>query len=294
MSSRLVAPAWLNATPGTIAPPDMIGYGPAAPSWYTKMSEQRSTAAAEMETSYGFKRVGAGEKQPLVNEVFHKVAGRYDLMNDLMSAGMHRLWKDAMVAALNPSKRDGWRVLDVAGGTGDIAFRIVEASHGHAHATVLDINASMLAVGRERAEKKGYAGQVDFVEANAEELPFADDSFDAYTIAFGIRNVPRIEAALAEACRVLKPGGRFLCLEFSEVDVPLVDRAYEAWSFNAIPRIGKLVAGDDEPYAYLVESIRKFPNQESFAAMIRRAGLERVTYRNYSGGIAALHSGWKL
>ena len=177
----------------------MIGYGPAAFHWYTKMSEQRSTAASDMETSYGFKNVGAGEKQPLVNEVFHKVADRYDLMNDLMSGGLHRLWKDAMVAWLNPPKRDGWTVLDVAGGTGDIALRIVDASHGHAHATVLDINGSMLSVGRERAEKKGYADKVDFVEANAEELPFADDTFDAYTIAFGIRNVPRIETALARS-----------------------------------------------------------------------------------------------
>ncbi|BCH20300.1 ubiquinone/menaquinone biosynthesis C-methyltransferase UbiE [Mesorhizobium sp. L-8-10] len=258
------------------------------------MSEQRTTATGGMETSYGFRDVATGEKQPLVNEVFHRVANRYDLMNDLMSAGMHRLWKDAMVAWLNPPKRQGWKVLDVAGGTGDIAFRIVDASHGLAHATVLDINGSMLEVGRERAARRRLEANIDFVEANAEELPFADDTFDAYTIAFGIRNVPRIETALAEAWRVLKPGGRFLCLEFSEVDMPLLDKAYEAWSFNAIPRIGRLVAGDGEPYAYLVESIRKFPNQENFAAMIRRAGFDRVTFRNYSGGIAALHSGWKL
>ena len=247
-----------------------------------------------METSYGFKSVGAGEKQPLVNDVFHKVAGRYDLMNDLMSGGLHRLWKDALVTRLNPPRRDGWRVLDVAGGTGDIAFRIVDASHDHAHATVLDINGSMLSVGRERAEKKGHADKVDFVEANAEELPFADDTFDAYTIAFGIRNVPRIETALAEAFRVLKPGGRLLCLEFSEVEMPLLDRAYEAWSFNAIPRIGQMVTGDGEPYQYLVESIRKFPGQKDFVAMIGRAGFDRVTWRNFTGGIAALHSGWKL
>ena len=258
------------------------------------MSVERTTAAGGMETSYGFRKVGAGEKQPLVNDVFHKVANRYDLMNDLMSAGLHRLWKDAMVAWLNPPKRPGWKVLDVAGGTGDIAFRIVEASQRQAHATVLDINGSMLAVGRDRAEKQGLAANTDFVEANAEELPFGDDSFDAYTIAFGIRNVPRIEVALAEAYRVLKRGGRFLCLEFSEVEMPLLDKAYEAWSFNAIPRIGKAVTGDGEPYSYLVESIRKFPNQQNFAAMIARAGFDRVTFRNYSGGIAALHSGWKL
>ncbi|CDX58714.1 bifunctional 2-octaprenyl-6-methoxy-1,4-benzoquinone methylase and S-adenosylmethionine:2-DMK methyltransferase [Mesorhizobium plurifarium] len=258
------------------------------------MSVERTTAAGGMETSYGFRKVGAGEKQPLVNDVFHKVANRYDLMNDLMSAGLHRLWKDAMVAWLNPPKRPGWKVLDVAGGTGDIAFRIVEASQRQAHATVLDINGSMLAVGRDRAEKQGLAANTDFVEANAEELPFEDDTFDAYTIAFGIRNVPRIEVALGEAYRVLKRGGRFLCLEFSEVEMPLLDKAYEAWSFNAIPRIGKAVTGDGEPYSYLVESIRKFPNQQNFAAMIARAGFDRVTFRNYSGGIAALHSGWKL
>ncbi|ESZ24510.1 bifunctional demethylmenaquinone methyltransferase/2-methoxy-6-polyprenyl-1,4-benzoquinol methylase UbiE [Mesorhizobium sp. L2C084A000] len=258
------------------------------------MSVERTTAAGGMETSYGFKRVGAADKQSLVNDVFHKVANRYDLMNDLMSAGLHRLWKDAMVTWLNPPKRIGWRVLDVAGGTGDIAFRIVDASHGNAHATVLDINGSMLAVGRDRAEKKGLSGNTDFVEANAEELPFPDATFDAYTIAFGIRNVPRIEVALGEAFRVLKPGGRFLCLEFSEVEMPLLDKAYEAWSFNAIPKIGKMVTGDGEPYSYLVESIARFPNQQNFATMISRAGFDRVSFRNYSGGIAALHSGWKL
>ncbi|GAA2836383.1 demethylmenaquinone methyltransferase/2-methoxy-6-polyprenyl-1,4-benzoquinol methylase [Aminobacter aminovorans] len=258
------------------------------------MSEQRTTAVGGMETSYGFRNVGAGDKQGLVNEVFHKVANRYDMMNDLMSGGLHRVWKDAMVAWLNPPRRPGWKVLDVAGGTGDIAFRIVDASHGNAHATVLDINGSMLGVGRERAEKRGLADKTDFVEANAEELPFADETFDAYTIAFGIRNVPRIDVALSEAYRVLKPGGRLLVLEFSEVEMPLLDKVYEAWSFNAIPRIGQAVTGDGEPYAYLVESIRKFPNQQNFAAMITRAGFDRVSFRNYTGGIAALHSGWKL
>jgi demethylmenaquinone methyltransferase/2-methoxy-6-polyprenyl-1,4-benzoquinol methylase len=247
-----------------------------------------------MSTSYGFRPVAEGEKQGLVDEVFHKVAKRYDVMNDLMSVGLHRLWKDAMVTWLNPPTRPGWRALDVAGGTGDIAFRIVDASRGAAHVTVLDINGSMLDVGRERAEKRGLTGSLDFVEANAEELPFADDTFDAYTIAFGIRNVPRIETALAEAHRVLKTGGRLLCLEFSEVDMPLLDRIYEQWSFRAIPQIGKVVTGEAEPYSYLVESIRKFPNQVNFAAMISRAGFERVTFRNYSGGIAALHSAWKL
>ena len=247
-----------------------------------------------MSTSYGFRAVAEDEKQGLVNDVFHKVAKRYDVMNDLMSGGLHRLWKDAMVTALNPPKRPGWTALDVAGGTGDIAFRIVEASGRAAHVTVLDINGSMLEVGRERAEKRGFADSLDFVEANAEELPFENVSFDAYTIAFGIRNVPHIETALAEAFRVLKTGGRFLCLEFSEVEMPLLDRVYEQWSFKAIPQIGKAVTGEAEPYSYLVESIRKFPNQQNFAAMIGRAGFERVSFRNYSGGIAALHSGWKL
>lgn len=258
------------------------------------MSEQRTTADGGMETSYGFRNVGLGDKQGLVNEVFHKVADRYDLMNDLMSAGMHRVWKDGMVSWLNPPRRPGWKVLDVAGGTGDVSFRIIDASHGNAHATVLDINGSMLGVGRERAEKRGLAGNTDFVEANAEELPFADETFDAYTVAFGIRNVPRIDVALTEAWRVLKPGGRIMVLEFSEVDMPMLDKVYEAWSFNAIPRIGQAVTGDGEPYAYLVESIRKFPNQQNFATMMSRAGFDRVTFRNYSGGIAALHSGWKL
>ena len=258
------------------------------------MSEARTTADGGMETSYGFRSVADGDKQGMVDAVFHRVAGRYDLMNDLMSGGLHRLWKDAAVAWLAPPKRPGWHLLDMAGGTGDIAFRAVEATDRHALATVADINGSMLAVGRERAAKRGLGDNVDFVEANAETLPFPDASFDAYAIAFGIRNVPHIDRALGEAFRVLKRGGRFMCLEFSEVDMPLLDRVYEAWSFNAIPRIGKLVTGDDEPYRYLVESIRKFPRQRDFAAMIARVGFSRVTWRDYSGGIAAAHSGWKL
>ncbi|WP_454288446.1 bifunctional demethylmenaquinone methyltransferase/2-methoxy-6-polyprenyl-1,4-benzoquinol methylase UbiE [Rhizobium arsenicireducens] len=258
------------------------------------MAESRTSAEGGMETSYGFREVAEGEKQVLVNEVFHKVAKRYDIMNDVMSAGLHRIWKDAMIAALNPRKDPAYTVLDVAGGTGDIAFRIVEASGRLAHATVLDINGSMLGVGAERAEKKGLSNNLTFVEANAEELPFEDNSFDAYTIAFGIRNVPRIDVALSEAYRVLKRGGRLLVLEFSEVEMPLLDRFYDQWSFKAIPQFGKMITGDAEPYQYLVESIRKFPNQRDFAAMITKAGFSRVTFTNYSGGIAALHSGWKL
>ncbi len=258
------------------------------------MSTNRTKAAEEMSTAYGFEQVGEGEKQGKVNDVFHSVAKRYDVMNDFMSVGVHRVWKNVMVTKAAPSKTRPWASLDVAGGTGDIAFRIIDASHKNAHVTVLDINSSMLEVGRDRALKKGLGDNVDFVEANAEVLPFEDNSFDAYTVAFGIRNVPRMDVALAEAYRVLKPGGQFLCLEFSEVDVPLLDRFYDLWSFNAIPPIGQMVTGDKESYQYLVESIRKFPNQESFAKLVRNAGFERVDYRNMTGGIAALHSGWKI
>jgi demethylmenaquinone methyltransferase/2-methoxy-6-polyprenyl-1,4-benzoquinol methylase len=258
------------------------------------MTEARTRADGGMETSYGFRQVADGEKQDLVNDVFHKVAKRYDVMNDVMSAGMHRVWKDAMVSALNPRKEAGYRTLDVAGGTGDVAFRIVEASGRLAHVTVLDINGSMLGVGSERAVKQRLSDNLTFVEANAESLPFDDNSFDAYTVAFGIRNVPHIDVALKEAHRVLKRGGRLLVLEFSEVEMPLLERFYEQWSFKAIPRFGKMITGEAEPYQYLVESIRKFPNQENFAAMIRTAGFSRVSFTNYTGGIAALHSGWKL
>ena len=247
-------------------------------------------------THFGERTVPLTEKQGLVDAVFHQVADRYDLMNDLMSGGVHRLWKDAMVARLAPPRTGSlpFRVLDMAGGTGDIAFRIVEKSDRKARVTVSDINASMLGVGRERAEKRGLSANLDFVEANAEELPFESNRFDAYTIAFGIRNVPRIDKALAEAHRVLKPGGRILVLEFSQVVLPGLDRLYDAFSFNLIPVMGKVIAGDGEPYRYLVESIRKFPPQEKFAEMIRAAGFARVDYTNFTGGIAALHSGWKI
>ena len=260
------------------------------------MSNNRATKGEDMATSYGFEAVQDGDKQPLVNDVFHKVAKRYDIMNDVMSAGMHRLWKDAMVASLAPPRknRPDWHSIDVAGGTGDIAFRIVETGNKEIRTTVLDINSSMLEVGQERAEKRKLTEQVDFIEGNAEKLPFDDNSFDAYTIAFGIRNVPKIQTALDEAFRVLKFGGRFLCLEFSEVDVPILDKVYDQWSMHGIPRMGEMITGDGEPYQYLVESVRKFPNQELFASMIRKAGFARVDYRNYTGGIAALHSGWKL
>jgi demethylmenaquinone methyltransferase/2-methoxy-6-polyprenyl-1,4-benzoquinol methylase len=259
-------------------------------------SDRARTHGPEMATSFGFRTVGNGEKQPLVNDVFHQVANRYDLMNDLMSGGLHRLWKDAMISSLAPPRSNAraFRVLDVAGGTGDVATRIVTRGGAQTNAVVCDINGSMLQVGQTRADKAGLSDRLRFVEGNAEDLPFPDRSFDAYTIAFGIRNVPRIDKALAEARRVLKRGGRFLCLEFSQVDVAGLDRIYDAFSFNAIPAMGRLVTGDGEPYRYLVESIRKFPNQERFADMIREAGFSRVDHRNYSGGIACLHSGWAI
>jgi demethylmenaquinone methyltransferase/2-methoxy-6-polyprenyl-1,4-benzoquinol methylase len=247
-------------------------------------------------THFGDRQVAIEDKQGLVNAVFHGVADRYDLMNDLMSGGVHRLWKDAMVANLAPPKKGNrpYRVLDMAGGTGDIAERIINASLGFAEVTVSDINTDMLRVGAERARKWRFGSQAKFVEANAEELPFTDDSFDAYTIAFGIRNVPRIEKALGEAHRVLKRGGRLLVLEFSHVDVPGLDRVYDAFSDHVIPNLGALAAGDKASYKYLVESIRKFPAPAEFSAMIGRAGFRRVTHTPYSGNIAALHGAWKI
>ena len=261
---------------------------------YADRSRTRGTDGG-METAFGFARVGSGqEKQGRVNGVFASVARRYDAMNDLMSAGLHRAWKDAMVARLNPSPHREGRYLDVAGGTGDIAFRIAERSHHRASVTVADISTEMLQVGAERAVKRGLEHLVRFEEANAEELPYEANRFDGYTIAFGIRNVPRIDRALNEAFRVLRPGGRFLCLEFSDVDVPGFDKIYDAWSFNAIPAIGRAVTGDAESYRYLVESIRRFPAPDDFEAMIRGAGFERTRHDRFTGGIVALHEGWKI
>jgi len=246
-------------------------------------------------THFGFRDVPLGDKQTLVNSVFHSVAPRYDLMNDLMSAGLHRVWKNIMINALNPPKSDTpFALLDVAGGTGDIAFRAADAAGANFRATVCDINPDMLRVGRERAAAGHLDDRVSFVEGNAERLAFADRAFDAYAIAFGIRNVPRIDLALNEAFRVLKPGGRFLCLEFSVVDVPGLDRLYELFSFKVIPPLGRAVTGDAESYQYLVESIRKFARPNAFAEMIRSAGFARVNWQTLSGGIVALHSGWRL
>lgn len=253
----------------------------------------KSPATAKPEASFGSARVAQDAKQGLVNDVFARVAPRYDLMNDLMSGGLHRLWKNDLVSWLAPPKSAvPYALLDVAGGTGDIALRVLEASGPGASAVICDISAEMIEIGRTRGEGEGR--RLSFVRGNAEGLPFAKASFDAYTIAFGMRNLTRLEAALAEAYRVLKPGGRFLCLEFSSVEVPLLDALYDAYSFNAIPVLGGLVAGDSASYRYLVESIRRFPDQKSFTQMIENAGFERVRYRNLTGGIAAIHSAWRL
>ena len=245
--------------------------------------------------NFGDELVDPQEKTRRVGAVFSSVARRYDLMNDLMSGGLHRAWKDALVSSVNPPKGGrSFALLDIAGGTGDIAMRIVRAGGPETRATVVDVNADMLAVGRERAYQRGLDDVIAFVDGNAEALPFSDRAYDAATIAFGIRNVPRIDRALAEAFRVLKVGGRFLCLEFSSVDVPGLDRLYDFYSFNVIPAIGRMVVGEAEPYRYLVESIRRFPKPEAFGTMMREAGFRQVTQKIMSGGIVALHSGWRL
>lgn len=246
-------------------------------------------------THFGFKTVAEDEKAGLVHNVFEQVASRYDLMNDLMSGGLHRAWKQVMIDMLNPPRTARpFHLIDVAGGTGDIAFRFLERGGEGCSVTVCDINEHMLMVGQDRAEAKAFADKCEFACGDAEKLPFPDNSFDAYTIAFGIRNVTHIDKALADARRVLKPGGRFLCLEFSQVPVPLLDKVYDSYSFAAIPTMGKWVTGDGDPYQYLVESIRRFPDQETFKRMIEEAGFARASYRNLTGGIAAIHSGWRL
>jgi demethylmenaquinone methyltransferase / 2-methoxy-6-polyprenyl-1,4-benzoquinol methylase len=246
-------------------------------------------------THFGFRQVPLEDKQSLVDDVFHSVAGRYDLMNDLMSGGLHRAWKDVLVNTVNPPKSGRpFSVLDLAGGTGDVAFRVVQAGGPATQVTVADINPEMLAVGRARAIENGLDDAVVFTEANAEALPFPDRAFDAVTIAFGIRNVPRIPAALAEAYRVLKLGGRFVCLEFSTADLPGFAALYDLYSFNVIPALGRAVAGDADSYRYLVESIRRFPKPEAFAEMMRAAGFARVSFQPMTGGVVALHSGWRL
>ena len=242
-------------------------------------------------THFGFQTVPEADKAGMVHGVFTRVASRYDVMNDLMSLGIHRIWKEAMMDWLAP--RAGQRLLDVAGGTGDVAFRFLKRAKGSS-AVVCDMTESMLIEGRKRAEADRLATALDWVVGDAMALPFADNSFDVYTISFGIRNVTRIPDALAEAYRVLRPGGRLMVLEFSQIPNDLMQKAYDLYSFNVIPAMGQVVAGDRDSYQYLVESIRKFPAQDAFAAMIRAAGFGQVKYRNLTMGIAALHSGWKV
>ncbi|MEO1194594.1 MAG: bifunctional demethylmenaquinone methyltransferase/2-methoxy-6-polyprenyl-1,4-benzoquinol methylase UbiE [Pseudomonadota bacterium] len=242
-------------------------------------------------THFGEREVAEEEKAGLVHGVFTSVASRYDVMNDLMSAGIHRLWKDAMMDWLAP--RSGQRLLDVAGGTGDIAFRFLGRAPG-ATAVVCDLTESMLNEGAARAEAQSRMNDIDWVVGDAMALPFEDASFDVYTISFGIRNVTRPEVALAEAFRVLRPGGRLMVLEFSQLPNPGLQKAYDLYSYNVIPALGQAVTGDRDSYQYLVESIRKFPDQDTFAAMIRTAGFDQVKYRNMTQGVACLHSGWKI
>jgi demethylmenaquinone methyltransferase/2-methoxy-6-polyprenyl-1,4-benzoquinol methylase len=248
-------------------------------------------------TDFGFRSVPEAEKAPLVRALFESVAPRYDLMNDLMSAGIHRWWKSEMVASLKP--RPGQRLLDVAGGTGDIVLRAWPRLLGgqgaaSASAIVCDASPAMLDIGRARALDQGILTGIEWVCADAERLPVADRSADLYTVGFGLRNVTRLNQALAEARRVLKPGGRFLCLEFTPEITPLLQPLYDLYSFQIVPLLGLVVAGDRDAYSYLVESIRRFPPQSELAAMIAQAGLEQVKFRNLTGGIAALHSAWRL
>ena len=246
---------------------------------------------SEKTTHFGFETVSESEKAGRVQGVFGSVASRYDIMNDVMSGGIHRVWKDAMMDWLAP--RSGQKLLDVAGGTGDIAYRFLKRA-GQGHATVLDLTEEMLVEGRKRAEASQMVDQLDWSVGDAMALPFPDNSFDVYTISFGIRNVTRPQDALNEAFRVLRPGGRLMVLEFSQIPNPAMQWAYDRYSFNFIPLMGQLIANDRDSYQYLVESIRKFPDQDTFLNMVRSAGFENAKYRNLTAGVACLHSGWKI
>lgn len=249
------------------------------------------TENSQKTTHFGFQTVDEDAKAGMVHGVFTNVANKYDVMNDAMSMGIHRIWKEAMMDWLAP--RAGQKLLDVAGGTGDVSFKFLKRA-GYGHATVCDMTESMLIAGAGRLEAIERASELDWVVGDAMALPFPDNTFDVYTISFGIRNVTRIPDALAEAHRVLRPGGRLMVLEFSQIPNELMQKVYDLYSFNVIPKMGKVIANDSESYQYLVESIRKFPTQENFATLIKEAGFQNVKYRNLSMGIAALHSGWKI
>lgn len=269
---------------GNLAYPEGLGYGPAMPQKPTSDAQSK-----EGTTHFGYRDVAVDDKATLVKDVFDSVADKYDLMNDLMSLGIHRLWKNTMIRWLRPTA--DMALVDVGGGTGDVAFRFLEAGGGSV--AVVDANTAMLRRGRDRAVDRGILSGIEWVTGDAESLPLDDASVDAYTIAFCIRNVTRMDRALTEARRVLKPGGRFLCLEFSHLSLSALEKPYDLYSFKVLPWLGSQVAGDRESYEYLAESIRRFPDQESFSEMISAAGLSRVTYRNLSGGIAAIHSAWR-
>ena len=249
------------------------------------------TENSEDTTHFGFETIPSSEKAGRVRNLFGSVASKYDIMNDVMSGGVHRLWKEAMMDWLVPQSHQ--KLLDVAGGTGDIAFRFLKRAT-HAEVTILDLTADMLAEGQKRAEAQKLDGQLTWTVGDAMDLPFEDNSFDVYTISFGIRNVMDPQVALEEAYRVLKPGGRLMVLEFSHIPNEGLQWAYDRYSFNVIPNMGKLIANDRDSYQYLVESIRRFPKQDDFLAMVRKAGYENTKYRNLTMGVACLHSGWKL
>lgn len=253
----------------------------------TLMSEQ---PPQDQVIDFGYREVKLSEKKPMVRAVFDSVAPKYDLMNDLMSLGVHRLWKRIFTTALAPSPRR--TLLDLAGGTGDISFGWLEAGGGPA--ILSDINVAMLSVGRDRALAKGHVASLTFLTADAELLPLPDGSVDTVSMAFGLRNCTDKDTVLREARRVLKPGGRFCCLEFSRVQVAALAPVYDAWSFKVLPRLGQIIANDADSYQYLAESIRMFPDQTTLAGMMEKAGLARVKVRNLTGGIAAIHTGWRL
>lgn len=254
------------------------------------MSMNNPSPDSDETADFGFRAVPRGEKSTLVREVFDSVAGKYDTMNDLMSLGVHRLWKREFLTMMDP--RPYHKLLDLAAGTGDISFGWLKRGGGPV--VMSDINASMLAVGQERAAANGYLSDIEILEADAENLPLPDASFDRISMAFGLRNCTNKDKVIAQAYRLLRPGGRFLVLEFSKLQIAGLEKLYDLWSFEALPRIGKIVAKDAESYQYLAESIRMFPAQEQLKQMFMAAGFERVSYRNLSGGIAAIHAGWRL